>query len=455
MIVSKIAIKNILGIEAMDINPGSVTEVAGSNGAGKTSVLEAIRAALSGGHDATLLRSGAEKGEIVLVLDDGTEIQKTIDAAKSKTVVKHPLYGKLPKPAEFIRRLADALALNPVSFLTAPKKDRTDQFLQAIPIKITADQVGFVPTEALRGVDLDKHALEAISAIHKNIFDLRTGVNRAEKEKRATASQMTETLPPDAPEGESWSDALTAATTELQALTRETGERVRALDAEAEAVKTAALQKFQDHSSRVKAELADAIEKLRADSEIEIVRAREESAAVIDAAEASRRAKREHLEAEFRPSDAALKEKIGHAKAMVEQQTKAASTKEFIAKMDSEADALKEQSAKLTAALSRLEVLKAGLLETLPIPGLSVQDGDIYIGDIPFDRVNTARKVQVAIEVAKLRAGELGLIACDGLELLDAKTFDAFKKAAAKSNVQFVISRVAEGPLTVSTEEVA
>ena len=230
---------------------------------------------------------------------------------------------------------------------------------------------------------------------------------------------------------------------------------MRKVNAEAEAVMAAAAQKATEHGARLKQELADAIEKLRADTQIELDRTRDECAAVISAAQDARNAKRDHLEAEYRPKEAAIKEKIGHGRAMVEQQTKAASTKEFIGKMEAEADALKEQSVKLTAALSQLEALKTGLLDTLPIPGLSLQDGDIYLDGIPFDRVNTARKVQVAIEVAKLRAGELGLIACDGLELLDAKTFEAFKKAAAKSKVQFVISRVAEGPLTVSTEEVA
>ena len=454
MIVTKLSIKNILGIESMEVNPGSVTEVSGSNGAGKTSILEALRAVLSGGHDATLLRSGADKGEVVLVLDDGTEIRKTVGADKSQTVVKHPTFGKLPKPAEFIKKLSDALTLNPVTFLSAPKKDRADQLLSAIPMKVTADQVAFVPTAALRGVDLDKHALESIGSISKAVYDLRTGVNRVEKEKRVTAAQMAKTLPPDAPEGD-WGDVLTATTGEWQALHKATSARLAVIEAERVEYRDAADGEALAQIIKVKEELQAAIDKLRAEATAEIDLIRQGAERADARADSEAAAKREAEEAVFRPKEAELKEKIGHARAMVEQQAQAEKAREFIAKMEAEADSMKEQSTALTSALSKLEVLKASLLEKLPIPGLSVQDGDIYLDGIPFDRVNTARKVAVAIEVAKLRAGELGLVAVDGLELLDAKTFTEFKKSAAKSNVQFVISRVSEGPLTVSTEEVA
>src|SRR5688572_20078808 len=85
--VAKVHISNIRGIKEMEFEPGSCTESSGKNGQGKTSILEAINAALSGGHDATLLRKGEEKGEIVIVLDDNTTITKRISAGGSSTIV--------------------------------------------------------------------------------------------------------------------------------------------------------------------------------------------------------------------------------------------------------------------------------------------------------------------------------------------------------------------------------
>ncbi|HSW40817.1 MAG TPA: hypothetical protein VLL97_15145, partial [Acidobacteriota bacterium] len=110
----------------------------------------------------------------------------------------------------------------------------------------------------------------------------------------------------------------------------------------------------------------------------------------------------------------------------------------------------------LTHTLGQLEILKANLLETLPIQGLEIKDGDIHVGGIPFDRVNTAERVRLAIEVAKLRAGTLPLVCVDGLECLDPETFEAFKAEAMQSGLQFVVSRVTHGPLSIETaKEVA
>lgn len=454
MRVSKISIKNILGIEGLEINPGTITEVSGANGAGKTSILEAIRAALQGGTDATLLRNGAEKGEVVLVLDDGTEIRKTIDSAKSKTVVNHPLYGKLPKPAEFIKRLADVLALNPIQFLTAPKKQRVDILLEAIPMKVTAADLGSVPVAALKGLDLEAHALEVIGAASKAVYDLRTGVNRSATDKKATIRQMSETLPPAAPEGD-WNDVLTATTSDWHALHRATSAKLAEIETERITAKTAAASETDAVTDKVKADLQAAIDKLKAEAQAELDRLAEGEKEACDRADAVAKAAREAEEATFRPKEAELKEKIGRAGAMVEQQAQTAKAIEYIATLTDEAGQLEAESVKLTDALTSLNTLKASLLKDLPIEGLSVQDGEIFIDGVPFDRVNTAERVSVAIQVAGLRAGELGLVAVDGLECLDSETFREFQAAAEESGLQFVVSRVSEGPLTIKTEEMA
>jgi ABC-type cobalamin/Fe3+-siderophores transport system ATPase subunit len=451
MQVSRIVIKNILGISDLEISPGSITQIHGGNGAGKTSVLEAIRCALSGGTDATLLKSGAESGEVVLVLDDGTSITRRITADSSNVSVVHPEFGRLTKPAQYLKKLADALSLNPVQFLSAPKKDRVDQLLQAIPMQVTAEQLGFVPQVALNGVNLDEHALEVIGKIQKSIYDLRTGVNRSQKDKEATARQMTETLPPEAPEGD-WNATYTNVSDRLRELTGETSERVgKAKRAAADQI-SALKDAHSKHKEAVNAELEAQIEKLRADSAIQIQGSEKERDTKIGIVEENREEYLASLKADYDPQHKELSESLAQAKAMIEQHAKAESTREFIAKLTKDADGLDVESTKLTHAMGRLEILKASLLEKLPIEGLSVTDGDIFVGGISFDRVNESKRIRLAIEIAKLRAGSLGLVAVDGLERLDPKTFEAFKKEAAKSKLQFVISRVTDGPLAITTE---
>src|SRR5688572_4313641 len=92
--VAALRIRNILGISTAEIKPGRVTLIEGANGKGKTSILEAFRSVLSGGHDATLLRKGQTDGEIVMVLDDGQEIRRDISESKSSVTVTHPQAGE-------------------------------------------------------------------------------------------------------------------------------------------------------------------------------------------------------------------------------------------------------------------------------------------------------------------------------------------------------------------------
>jgi ABC-type cobalamin/Fe3+-siderophores transport system ATPase subunit/Asp-tRNA(Asn)/Glu-tRNA(Gln) amidotransferase C subunit len=448
---SKITIKNILGIESLEIEPGAVTQIFGENGAGKTSVLDAIRCALSGGTDATLLKAGAEKGEVVIVLDDGTTINRRITAESSDVTVVHREFGKISKPAQYLKKLADALSLNPIQFLTAPKKDRVDQLLAAIPMQVTADQLGFVPQVALAGINLDKHALEVIGSIQKAIYDLRTGVNRSEKDKRATIREMSETLPADAPEG-NWSDVLKQTTEELGQMSSKVRQNVQAINKESAGFKDEAKAHCDQQKDLILANLSQAIENLRSLSRIEISKCESERDSELEKIEGTKAKLLALEESDYRPKEAELKEKIGQAKAMVEQHAKAETTRQHIAQWTKDADALEAESAKLTSSMSKLEVLKASLLEKLPVPGLEIKDGDLYVGGIAFDRVNESKRIRLAIEIAKLRSGQLGLVAVDGLERLDAKTFDAFKKEAAKSKLQFVISRVSDGPLAISTE---
>ena len=136
MKISYVRIENILGLTNMELAPGgTLTEISGSNGQGKSSILEAIKAATQGGHDATLLRQGAEKGQIVLVLDDGTELHKNISAFKSTLdLIKDG--KKVARPADTIKGLTDLLSVNPVEFLTAAKKDRVKVLLEAMPITV-------------------------------------------------------------------------------------------------------------------------------------------------------------------------------------------------------------------------------------------------------------------------------------------------------------------------------
>lgn len=415
MKVQKIRIENILGLETLEFEPGRVTIVSGRNGVGKSSVLESLKYALTGGSDATIKRKGADKGEVVIVLDEATVTRDTEKAA----VVSVTGVGPIRRPAEFLKSRIDSLSFNPVQFLLAPKDKRTEWFLEMVPVEVGDDELRAAGVETLPPPA--RNGLDRIAAATKLVYDARTGANRALKEKRAAVAQLAEGL-------------SEVADVDLAALRAEKDRLSTALAADLSGVKDRA---------------AGLLAKLREDAQARI----DEIKATLATEE---RLVQEELVREtdrLRGIAQPEIEQAAAALAVAESQAKAAAqmekTRELIARMTTEAAALEEESARRSATLDNLDALKRRALDRLPIQGVEIADGEILVNGIPFDRVNTAARVQFVLNVAMLRKGTLPLVLLDGLECLDPETFEAFVNAASHLDAQFICTRVTEGPLEV------
>ena len=90
MKLTKIKIKNLFGIKEYEADGQSV-ELSGRNGAGKTSVIDAIRLALTNRSDREyIVRDGETEGEILIETDNGLRIDRKIrtNQADYKSVKK-------------------------------------------------------------------------------------------------------------------------------------------------------------------------------------------------------------------------------------------------------------------------------------------------------------------------------------------------------------------------------
>ncbi len=416
MRVSKIRIENILGIDEIEIHPGTLTMIEGRNASGKTSVLEAIKAALSGGHDATLIRQGANAGEVVLVLEDGVEARRRITDSSSTLVVKHPELGKISKAQAYLERLFDQLSVNPIEFLTAPPKARLERLLEAIPLKVSASDLEFLPSHLISGCDLSAHALTVLSQLHAELYQARADSKRALKEKLATASQMRSSMPPEGPAGIHW-------------------------EAVAESYESALRQHEQAQ--------ARAFDDVRAQASSAAEKARIELDEVIEGIRMEERESIRKITLAAESAGQEIKDKLASARAAAAQYEKAESARTFVSGLEEAAATLKVQSQVMSEHLEKLQALKSRIVDHLPIKGLEVADGEIYIDGIPFDHVNDAVKMDLAIEVAKLRGD---FICVDGLEQFDEDHLRMFEKAILASGVQVIASRVTAGPLSVTSK---
>lgn len=440
MKLSHLKISNILGIDEVELSPGGFTQISGRNGTGKTSVLEALKAVLQPGHDATLLRNGADKGEIVFVLDDGMELSKTVTAATSATTVRQG-GKKVQRPAEVIKGLTDALSVNPVDFLLAPKKDRVRALLEAMPIEVDAaklSEISGVPVDTQPGL----HAIHAIDIVRKQVYDARTGTNRAVTEKKATIKQLEDAVPP-APVG------VTGSEPEL----------VAAIDA-ARAARDTTLDKIAAKLDGIRNQHNTDMDALRSTQAAELEKIRSRHAEELEALRAGLRenegkaaAARDAANHKATDACAPLNEQLAIIRNDREASGRRQQTLDTIAAMRTELETLTTEADNQTAALFAIDAYKSELLNSLPIPGLEVVDGEIFRSGVPFDRLNTAQQVDVAVELAKLRAADLGVICVDRIEALDSASLEAFKASALASGLQLFVTRVTDDDFSIDTTE--
>lgn len=435
MQIAHVRIENILGIEELEFSPAGFTQISGGNGKGKTSILEAIKATLRAGHDATLLRAGAKKGEVVLVLDDGTEISRKVTETGSDTVIKRD-GKKVAKPVDALRQITDALSVNPVDFLAAKPTERVRVLLESLPL--TAD----VPRlETITGMRVTArpgvHALTLIEEVRKAVYDERTGTNRAVREKGNTITTLRQALPPETSGAAGDEKELEAKLGELDAWLAAEKKRI---DNKLEDLRKERDGKISATQTRI-AELQSQIANLQGD----IAAEREAFTATEGKANIQRQKNQDKYNADALPVRSALQRIRDDREAYGRRQQ----TLDTIGALDTELEALEAQAAVQTQAIEAIDAYKLELLSALPIEGLEVREGELFRHGVPFDRLNTAQQVQIAVELAKVRAGELGVVCVDRIECLDSSSLEEFRAQAEDSGLQLFITRVADTELTI------
>ena len=432
--VSRIRIRNVMGIQELEFSPGAVTVISGGNAAGKSSVIEAILAPQRGGHDPSLLRLGTEEGEVLYLLSDGTEIRERITATKSTLTVKDPERGGISKPKTFIDRVTDGISVNPVEFLTCNDEQRLRYVLESSPATLSAEQLRAAVGGALEVPDdIPGHPLRVVEKVHKAVYDLRTGKNAIARDSGATAEQLAKGIP-DLDADTLAADVETAELEEAEIRQRFARDR----------------QFMQREVARLEESYGREIGKLKE----QLAALEKEAKAALEQAAQAVRPKLTALDQEEQAALRPVTDRAAAAHAEMKMLPQVETQRVLLRQHKQKAEQATAESRELTAALARLDALKNQLMEQSPVKGLEIRDGDLYFGGIPWQRVNTGEQVKVALKLAKHRAGDLPLVCVDGLESLDPETFAAFMRSAPKTGLQFIVTRVSDGPLTIEGAEV-
>lgn len=451
MKIALVRIHNILGIADLEVTPGQFNEITGANGVNKTNFLNAIKSVIEGGHDATLLRNGAKSGEVVLLLDDGVELRKTVTPKTSRVEVKK---GEtvMRRPQETIQALADLFSVNPIAFLQADKKDRAKVLLESMPIALDIARLEKVSGIKNLNFSDSMHATGRIDIVRTMVFDARTGVNRVLQEKKATIEQLRQAMP--AAPGGVTSGGEPELDAQIETIQRQAEADLKDLAGKVEAWMT---QK-DERVAALKSEYDTAVDALKAQIVTLTTEYQEANESIRVSTAGAKQREIDRKAAINTAAQAAKQPLIDAVRALrVDRDAvaKRAQTEETIKSMAEAADHLEAESKEQTAALAAIDAYKLELLATLPIPNIEIVNGEIFRGGVPFERLNAAQRTDIAIELAKLRAGTLGCVCVDGLELLDPDAYQEFQKKALASGLQFFVTKVGRGALKINDQTFA
>ncbi|KKM05514.1 hypothetical protein LCGC14_1753430, partial [marine sediment metagenome] len=399
--IETVSIRNIANIPHLEFSPGPLTVISGENGAGKSSVVGAVSAALKGGSTSGMLRRGSSKGEVVLTLDrDGVPVVVTRRFTKKGSPLEVTEGGvPVSGPQGYLNEIIDAVVSNPDAFKQATPKEQVRMLLQASGVEVPLVEIATITGEPCVA---SGSAAEVIEQWRERIYHARTLENRAAKEHGATVTSLEASLLPEVGDVTEQAAALTQKAVDLAA--------------EAEARREAARNKRNeavDEVNRVlSAELqaiGDEVKPLLEEGLLELERLQAAKTA-FDKAEGTR-------------------------SVMEESRTKW--------------DAAESRSIKMDRQLEQLEELRARVLGEIDIPGIDIADGEIRLNGIPFSSLSDSEKTKVAVNVARMRQAEAPVMFLDRMEILDDRNWESFCAHAAEHGIQVFAARRTDGPLKV------
>lgn len=200
MKISKLKIENLYGIEHLELDGKSI-ELTGSNGMGKSSVLDAIRLALTNNSKRKyIVKNGQTEGRVLVELDNGITIdrKKRTDKSDYKSI-KDEKGNEINSPEAFLKDIFTPLQLEPVEFLNMTEREQNRLLLNLI--EFNQDKKEFITEkfgEAINWVDYTDSILEILNKIQDKdgeYYLRREEINRKAREGLAIVQDIAKDIP--------------------------------------------------------------------------------------------------------------------------------------------------------------------------------------------------------------------------------------------------------------------
>lgn len=465
MKISKISIKNLLGIKEYEAD-GKDKELLGGNGVGKTSIIDAIKLALSNRSERDyLIRKGETEGEVLIETDSGLRVKRTIREGKVPIYsVKDAEGHDIPTPETFLRGLFAELQLNPVEFLSMTKEAQNRIVLDMIDFKWDLDWIKAQFGEIVPDVNYQQNILCVLYEIQKDTgyyFTKRHACNVDARNKTAMVETIAKEIPPNY-NADYW------AKFKLSDIYAKI-ETIRAKNANIE--KARGIVNTRDNKARgISADLQikiNSIEKEasngRSNLEKEIVSLEnriKECRSIMDSIEKDK-------DKDIRIAEMNFKNKVAELDAEVKQyQDVAGQEPEDFSELEKEAknaedmkahlneynrlidfqdevEDLNKKSAEYTAKIEKARTLPGEILEKseIPVKGLTIKEGIPLVNGLPISNLSEGEKLDLCVDVATHKKEALQILLIDGIERLEEKNREKLYANLKSKGVQFIATR--------------
>jgi len=392
--INSFEIENTKRVEAvsLDCTGSALTVIGGRNGAGKTSVLDAIAYALGGEkfRPSQIQRTGAEAlPEIKVTMSNGLVV--TRKGKNSALMVTDP-QGMRGGQA-LLNAFVEQLALDLPKFLALPAAGKAGALLKIVGV---GDE------------------LAEIDEREKGLFDRRRDIGR-DADRAAAHAESLPTCPG-------------AVAVDVAGLLAKRQQIVREQDAHAAAVDDANRAEWQAKSAL--AELQEVAAKLAQLQK----RLATLDAARVEAEKAVPVAPTSTDEIDQQLADAAK----ANAEARAEADRLAAVAA---------ADELAASRFQLSHEIDVVRSARVALLDgaDLPLPGLTVVEGELIYNGQAWDCMSGAEQLRVATAIVRKLNPECGFVLVDRLEQMDFETLREFGDWASSEGLQIIATRVSTG----------
>ena len=475
MKTSKITIKSLFGISEQQINGNSI-EITGQKGAGKTSVLDAIRYCLTNRSNRDwIIKEGENEGEIIVETDSGLTIDRKARTNKADSININENGNRITKPETFLKSIITPLQLNPVEFTQMTKQEQNRAILDLIDFKWDMNWIEEQFGEIPQGVDYEQNILQILNDIQSEngvYFQSRQDINREIRNKKAFVEDIAKDIPSDY-QAEKWKNYdLSSKYEELMTIRDRNNKierarafkdsydnKLRGIEATREmeisgAEKVIANEKDNLNSTiaRLKAEIKACEDKLLtiddklqdkvkiANSNYDVAKAKLDSD--IGVAE-------QFISLPITPVDD-LQNEINEAEKMMKH------LNEYfrMTSMQSEIAELKEVSEAYTEKIELARELPGEILETatLPVEGLTVKDGIPLINGLPISNRSDGELLELCVDIAIHNPSGLQIILIDGAEKLDDISRKKLYEKCKDKGLQFIATRTTNDSELLVTE---